>query len=83
MHLLCLQQRFFSQLEKGHVLNGTTPENEDLLEVSKSEITKITAVNKIIAFTIAFTMRRDLLNNVLHLWAGIFLLNIFWKKCWL
>ena len=22
------------------------------------------------------TMRRDLLNNVLHLWAGIFLLNI-------
>ena len=29
------------------------------------------------AFTFNNTMRRDLLNNVLHLWAGIFLLNIY------
>ena len=27
-------------------------------------------------FSFLHTMRRDLLNNVLHLWAGIFLLNI-------
>ena len=31
----------------------------------------------LIEIAIAYTMRRDLLNNVLRLWAGIFLLKYF------